>query len=87
MALVRVVVDFFHLPQGYLASTYLTVGVRRRIILNCLGTILPVHPIEVILEATSGERRPRTPGEGALALFSVTGKSYLVDLGEVFMLA
>ena len=53
-ALVYVVVAAVHLPQGSLVSTSITVGVRHRMILSYLDTILKVHPIEVILDANYG---------------------------------
>ena len=46
-----------------------------------MDTILPLHHIEVILEAASGSRRPRATGERALALSDIPGESVLVDLG------
>ena len=42
-------------------SASITVGVRRRIFIEYLDTILPVHPIEVIHEAASGAGQPGPP--------------------------
>ena len=85
--LVRVVVAVVQLPRRELASKYLTVGVRRRMILYYIDTILSVHPIEVIPEAASGAGRPRVTREGALELADVLGGSDLVYLGGLFFLA
>ena len=53
-SMVHVVVAFVQIPWGYLVSTSITVGVRHRMILSYLDTILKVHPIEVILDANYG---------------------------------
>ena len=56
-------------------------------ILEYLDTILSVHPIEVILESTSGEIPTWSPREGALSLANVPVKYNLIDLGEMIILA
>ena len=56
MELFHVVLVVVQMTRGDLASASLTVGVRHSIILWYLDTILPVHPIEVILEAAYGSR-------------------------------
>ena len=46
-----------------------------------------MNPINTVLEATSGVRRSRATGEGALTLADVPGESDLLDMGEVLILA
>ena len=63
-ALVRFVVAVFILPQGYLESAYITVGVQCRVLLEYMYTILPVNIVELISEVASGSRRPGHLGKG-----------------------
>ena len=65
-ALVYVVAEIFSCHRGYLMSSFLSVGICRRIFLEYMDAILPVHPIEVVPEAASGAGRPGTPWEGPL---------------------
>ena len=51
--LVCVVVKVVQILRGDLASASLTVGVRRRMFLEYMDNILPVHHIEVIPEDAS----------------------------------
>ena len=75
------------LPQGYLLSASLAVGVCFTILLEYLDNINPVHPVEVITEVASVEGQPGAPWEGALALSNAPGKANLIDSEEVFVLA
>ena len=51
-----------------------------------MDTILPVNPIEAILEDASGEIQSGSTAEVVLALSNIPGEVDLIDIGEVFML-
>ena len=87
MVIVCVLVAVGQLLREDLVSASLTVGVRRKIFLDYLDNISTFHPIEVIIEATSGAGQPGAPWEAALKLANLPWKANLVDLGEVFLLA
>ena len=83
MVIVCVLVAVGQLLREDLVSASLTVGVRRKIFLDYLDNISTFHPIEVIIEATSGAVQPGSPWEAALKLANLTWKANLVYLGEV----
>ena len=67
-------------------DTPLVVHVWREMILQVLGSVLPVLPVEFVPHYDSGDGLPWELWKGEFTLVSVLGKSDLVDLREMILL-
>ena len=70
-----------------MANAPLAVQIWRGVLLQDLGAVLPVNPVEVVPQSASGAGRPWVAWNGTLTFVSVLGEADLIDVREMLMLS